>query len=184
MASMEEQDGPIWPRLMFLPSLYYNRFLYLVGLCSPYSRIIDNLFQGGLPDNELSAEIINRLRATLVISCNEPEELSHYDIKWKRFGVEQCILPIPDFVGVPTMNQANKAVRLISHHLLHNGSVYVHCKAGRSRSAMIVAAYLLKSQTVSSISEAISLINRKRPESSFKKIHIKFISDYFQDYCR
>ena len=49
-----------------------------------------------------------------------------------------------DFTGTPTQGDIDKAVDFILGHRLKQNSVYVHCKAGRTRSATVVACYLVK----------------------------------------
>ena len=59
-------------------------------------------------------------------------------------GVEQLKLPTPDFVASPSQEFINQGVSFILKHRQQQHSVYVHCKAGRTRSATIVACYLMK----------------------------------------
>jgi protein-tyrosine phosphatase len=47
---------------------------------------------------------------------------------------------------------------------LKDGPVYVHCAAGHGRSAMFVAALLLASGRLASVSEAEAFMREKRPE--------------------
>lgn len=58
-------------------------------------------------------------------------------------GVEQLKIPTIDFTGTPTQENIHKAVKFIIGHRNLNNSVYVHCKAGRTRSAVVVACYLI-----------------------------------------
>ncbi|MFM7100239.1 MAG: dual specificity protein phosphatase family protein, partial [Verrucomicrobiota bacterium] len=44
------------------------------------------------------------------------------------------------------------------------GPVYVHCAAGRGRSALVVAAFLLAEQRVETVGEAVEFLQRIRPE--------------------
>lgn len=59
-------------------------------------------------------------------------------------GVEQLRLSTVDLTGVPTVENLRKGVEFILKHRACGSSVYVHCKAGRSRSATMVAAYLIQ----------------------------------------
>lgn len=59
-------------------------------------------------------------------------------------GVEQLKLPTPDFIASPSPEFIDKGVAFILNHRRQQNSVYVHCKAGRTRSATIVACYLMK----------------------------------------
>ena len=56
------------------------------------------------------------------------------------------MLSTPDWNSVPSNEDIKKGVDFILKYrdLKPPNSVYVHCKAGRSRSATIVACYLVK----------------------------------------
>jgi atypical dual specificity phosphatase len=78
---------------------------------------------------------------------NEAHELDHSWVArkadWEKRGVKYFWLPTPDFVYSPTIEDIDKAVQFIRSFEGTNQSVYVHCKAGRSRSALICACYLV-----------------------------------------
>ncbi|KAJ7406118.1 Phosphatidylglycerophosphatase and protein-tyrosine phosphatase 1 [Pitangus sulphuratus] len=69
--------------------------------------------------------------------CCSPQE-------WEAMGVEQLCLSTVDLTGVPTLENLHKGVDFILKHRACGNTVYVHCKAGRSRSATMVAAYLIQ----------------------------------------
>lgn len=46
--------------------------------------------------------------------------------------------------GIPTLANLQKGVQFVLKYQSLGQSVYVHCKAGRSRSATMVAAYLIQ----------------------------------------
>ena len=86
--------------------------------------------------------------------------------------------PTPDHtpVSVSDLNQAADAI----HRELESGrDVYVHCKAGRARSAMVVAAYLMKHQN-QSISEAEKTIKGARPQAYIKQLQKSHLYDFQQ----
>lgn len=64
--------------------------------------------------------------------------------EWEALGVEQLRLGTVDLTGVPTLDNLHRGVEFILKHRERGNSVYVHCKAGRSRSATVVAAYLIQ----------------------------------------
>ena len=68
----------------------------------------------------------------------------HVFQEWKAMGVEQLKLPTVDYTGTPTQEHIEQAIQFIHRHKADNNSVYVHCKAGRTRSATVVACYLIK----------------------------------------
>lgn len=59
-------------------------------------------------------------------------------------GVEQLRLSTIDMTGIPTLTNLQRGVQFALKYQSLGQSVYVHCKAGRSRSATMVAAYLIQ----------------------------------------
>lgn len=81
-----------------------------------------------------------------VISLNQDYELKPFSPtfeEWKSIGVEFLQLPTRDFVEAPSLEHIYRGVELIEKYI-PSASVYVHCKAGRTRSATLVACYLVK----------------------------------------
>ena len=81
-----------------------------------------------------------------VISMNQDYELKPFSPtfeEWKSIGVEFLQLPTRDFVEAPSLEHIYRGVELIEKYI-PSASVYVHCKAGRTRSATLVACYLVK----------------------------------------
>lgn len=62
----------------------------------------------------------------------------------------------------PTQAQIAQAICFASEHS-ESTIVYVHCKAGYSRTAVIAAAYLITTFGAASVEEAIDLLRRARP---------------------
>jgi 1-acyl-sn-glycerol-3-phosphate acyltransferase/membrane-associated phospholipid phosphatase/predicted protein tyrosine phosphatase len=71
-------------------------------------------------------------------------------------------LPTLDLTA-PDVDSLARGVRFVTAHA-HHGVVYVHCKVGYSRSAAVVAAYLLASGHAGSTDEALAMIRRARPQ--------------------
>lgn len=75
-----------------------------------------------------------------------------YFQKWKDVGVEFLQLATTDIFASPCQEKLRKGVDFINKFISSNEisekefprpSVYVHCKAGRTRSATLVACYLI-----------------------------------------
>ena len=62
----------------------------------------------------------------------------------------------------PTVEQLREGVSFINIHT-QQGTVYVHCKLGYSRSAAMVGAYLLASGQAADVARAITMLRRARP---------------------
>ena len=105
-------------------------------------------------------KLIKKENLKAVISMNESYELSVFSndaIKWARLGVEFLQLPTTDF-GSPSQENLFRGVEFINKFLAKDdripnlrttplpenfGTVYVHCKAGRTRSSTLVGCYLM-----------------------------------------
>jgi len=98
---------------------------------------------------------------------NEDYELSLFsnqEPEWKALGVDFLQLPTTDIFEAPTHEKLIKGVSFINSvsERHPNSSIYVHCKAGRTRSATLVGCYLIEKYGLSP-EEAVSLMMEKRP---------------------
>lgn len=77
---------------------------------------------------------------------NEDYELkvfSNTGADWKKAGVEFLQLSTTDIFEAPCQEKLKNGVEFIAKIKQDGGSVYVHCKAGRTRSATLVGCYLM-----------------------------------------
>lgn len=58
-------------------------------------------------------------------------------------GIQQHVIDTPDFLPV-SQQKIHQAVEIIHECIQRGGKIYIHCKAGRGRSATAVVCYLLK----------------------------------------
>ena len=82
-----------------------------------------------------------------VVSMNEDFELKFWVTtkdEWQRMGIKFLQLNTADILHAPTQDKLRTGVTFIQQFNGTDGSVYVHCKAGRTRSATLVACYLMK----------------------------------------
>ena len=70
-------------------------------------------------------------------------------------------LPVMDLTA-PTPGQLSNAVGFIDGHLRRGGVVYVHCKAGYSRSAAVAAAYLVHAGAAQDAAAAVDVVRGAR----------------------
>lgn len=71
-------------------------------------------------------------------------------------------IQVRDYIGVANVEQIKSGVEFIRKHRMLNQTVYVHCKAGRYRSALMVACYLVHEKKMRP-EEAVSLLKSIRP---------------------
>lgn len=154
----------IFNKLVLYPSIVYGVAMEYCGMRQWYTRIDGCVLLGALPMERNYKQIIENEKVKAVLTLNEDHEL-YYSIpkqEWNRHGIEYLQVPIKDYVGVADLDQIKKSVEFIKKYKDQNECVYVHCKAGRYRSALIVACYLINTKQMKP-SEAISFLVALRP---------------------
>ena len=155
-------------RITFLPSLALNVVLERTTPRAWWNRIDQKVILGALPfRGEHAKKMIQKENICAVVSMNEDYELavlSNREPEWKALGVEFLQLATTDIFEAPTQDKLEKGVKFInSASERHpNSSIYVHCKAGRTRSATLVGCYLIEKYGITP-EEAVSLMIEKRP---------------------
>ncbi|KAM4845790.1 phosphatidylglycerophosphatase and protein-tyrosine phosphatase 1 [Thomomys bottae] len=154
-------------RVLFYPTLLYTVFRGNVRGPAHrewYHRIDATVLLGALPLRSLTRRLVQDENVRGVITMNEKYEtrfLCNNSKEWKKVGVEQLRLSTIDMTGVPTLANLHRGVQFVLRYQKLGKSVYVHCKAGRSRSATMVAAYLIQVHNWSP-EEAIQAITKIR----------------------
>lgn len=74
---------------------------------------------------------------------NMCEEWNGWTQLYQSLGVEQCHLPTIDYCNVPA-HHIRRGVDFIHRKISQGESVYVHCKSGVGRCAMVLVAYLAR----------------------------------------
>ena len=119
-----------------------------------YNKITENLYLGRLPLKNNNDHIALKNEGIgAVVSVVEKFENHSVGIfsdpvtpdDWKALGVEHLQVETPDFYPL-TVESFEKGVTFIESQLTQGKKVYVHCKAGRGRSAAMVVAVLRKMQ--------------------------------------
>ncbi|XP_075610778.1 phosphatidylglycerophosphatase and protein-tyrosine phosphatase 1 isoform X2 [Balearica regulorum gibbericeps] len=145
-------------RLLFYPTLLYTAVrAWLPGSRRPWFHRIDGaVLLGALP-------LRGRSRR-----------------EWEAMGVEQLCLSTVDLTGAPTLENLQKGVEFILKHRACGNSVYVHCKAGRSRSATMVAAYLIQLHHWSP-QEAVKAIAKIRPHILIRYKQVQVLETFHRN---
>ena len=81
--------------------------------------------------------------------------------QYEKFGIEQFRMPTIDFTH-PSYEDVCRAVEFIELSVAQGKTVYVHCKAGRARSATVAICWLMKSRQISA-AQAQQLLSQARP---------------------
>eukprot|EP00794_Sanderia_malayensis_P011261 gene11261-12441_t len=150
-------------RVAFYPTLLWNVFRSKIDR-NWYDRIDRAVVLGALPFRSTANTLVEKENVKGVITLNQEHELKYLSLtaeEWKNLGVTQLWIPTMDFDAAPSIKDIEKSIEFIEDFKARNQSVYVHCKAGRGRSALIVVCYLMKEQNIG-IDEAFSFVKSKR----------------------
>jgi atypical dual specificity phosphatase len=134
-------DLPNWlARLLYWPTFTWNFLLGRVLHIRHWWDQVDNgLWLGAVPLHG-DAVRFKQMGITGVINmCDEYAGPLH---EYQQQSIEQLHLPTVDF-HPPTLEMIERGVNFIQQHMDNGGGVYVHCKAGRARSATVVLCYLV-----------------------------------------
>jgi len=157
--------GQMFARVTFLPTLAYNLGMEAVSTRRWWDRIDSRVILGALPfRSSYTRELVQQEQIKGVVSMNEDYELqlfSHMAKGWSGLGVEFLQLPTTDIFSAPSQTKLAEGVSFI-RQLEGEGSVYVHCKAGRTRSATLVGCYLMETEGLDP-EEAVQRMRELRP---------------------
>jgi atypical dual specificity phosphatase len=126
--------------LLFYPTLWWNMALSRVLPSRRWWDWVDeNVLLGALPTRAHVALLQREGIGAVINTCREyrgPLE------EYRAAGIDEFYVPICDFTP-PTLEQARAAVEFMERQIAAGRKVYVHCKAGRGRSATLVMCYLI-----------------------------------------
>jgi atypical dual specificity phosphatase len=133
-----------------------------------WDSITNEITLGALPlkKNQLK-EIIDQENKA-VLSVVEKHELKGIGVfsdpvteeDWIEAKVEQKILSVMD-TDAPSIEQIQEGVKFMRSHIELGQKVYVHCKAGKGRSPLIVICYLMCHENMD-YANAFKFVKNKR----------------------
>ena len=146
-------------RLVFWPTLAWNVLLGRILRIRPWwSRVNERIIIGALPFVSDVADMRNEGVAAVVNMCEEYEgPIAAYEAS----GIVQLRLRTVDFTS-PSFADLQQGVDFIEKHTQSHQSVYVHCKAGRGRSATMVLCWLVAKEGMTP-EDAFVFLKQQRP---------------------
>jgi protein-tyrosine phosphatase/membrane-associated phospholipid phosphatase len=152
-------DGrlPWSTRFVLAPILIgqYVSLVYYRRQCRAWDEVVPAVLIGRRPSEAEAAEAVKQgVTAVLDLTAEFSEAAAFLGMRYRN-------LPILDLTA-PTQDQLHEAAAFIAEESA-NGTVYVHCKAGYSRSASVVGAYLVASGQAADIDEAVEILRKARP---------------------
>lgn len=146
-------------RLLFYPTLLWNLLMHrLVPARHWWNQIDEHVVLGALPFQHLIPKLKQLGVRGVVNMCGEWRGPIK---KYELYDIVQLHLPIADFTA-PTLSDIHRGISFIRTNVGSGNVVYLHCKAGRGRSATLALCWLMKSKNMTP-EEAQAHILRKRP---------------------
>lgn len=148
-----------YAHLMFWPTLVWNVLLgRVLKVRHWWDRVDETVVLGALP---FKSDVPQLRAAGIRGVVNTCEEYAGPVAEYQAAGIEQLRIPTTDFQP-PELADVQQAVEFIAQYAARGESVYVHCKAGRARSATVVACWLMTKYQVTP-AEAQRWMLEKRP---------------------
>ena len=146
-------------RTVFYPTLWWNMLLGRVLKVRNWWDPIDEfVVLGAFP---FASDVPKLAEAGIKGVVNTCEEYAGPFAQYERHGIEQFRMPTIDFTH-PKLDDVSRAVDFMDTQIEQGHKVYVHCKAGRGRSATVAICWLMKNKGMSA-AEAQAFLLTKRP---------------------
>ncbi|XP_019962271.1 phosphatidylglycerophosphatase and protein-tyrosine phosphatase 1 [Paralichthys olivaceus] len=172
-------------RLLFYPTLGYNVLMEKVSSRRWFDRVDETVIVGALPFRSMTTQLVETENIRGVVTMNEEYETKYFcnsAEEWRDAGVEQLRLSTVDLTGVPSLENLHRGVEFALQHREQGTSVYIHCKAGRSRSATLAAAYLIRLHCWTP-EEACQKLATVRPHVLVRAAQLQMLRTYYQQVC-
>ncbi|TWU46354.1 hypothetical protein Poly51_57500 [Rubripirellula tenax] len=136
----------LYARSVFYPTLCWNYTLarYL-NRRNWWDAIDTNVIVGAYP---FSRDVQAMYDAGVRAVVNTCEEYDGPQAEYQRLNIQQLHIPTTDFTH-PRLEDVERAVEFVQQHAQAGKTVYIHCKAGRARSATVAICWLMKYRGVS-----------------------------------
>jgi len=149
----------LYARAVFLPTLGWNYTLgRVLRVRNWWDHIDPNVIVGAYPFAR-DVKTMHALGVRAVV--NTCEEYPGPQLQYDQFGIEQLRIPTTDFTH-PRLQDVTLAVDFVQKHAEAGDLVYIHCKAGRARSATVALCWLVKYRNLS-VEEAQQTLLQSRP---------------------
>ncbi len=169
----------IYARTVYYPTLLYNMLLGRWLHCWNWWDVVDETLVLGAKPFARDVQALYDLGVRSVI--NTCEEYAGPVRQYAAKGIEQLHVPTIDFTP-PSLDSVIDSVDYIDRQK-SKGKVYVHCKAGRARSATIAICWLMKQHGITP-KEAESMLRKKRRQILRNLADRQVVVDYWQKFVK
>ena len=137
---------------------------WLIRSTPNYSEIEPGLYMGG-------SVLVPPPGTRAVLNLCEVED--SYGVKSHRW------VPIPDAAPAPSLDWLREQVAFVAQEMSAGHTIFVHCRAGVSRSGLVVVAYYM-SQNGWSRAQAMEFVRTRRPELHPNPAFMKLLLEWEQ----
>ncbi|KAK1931009.1 Phosphatidylglycerophosphatase and protein-tyrosine phosphatase 1 [Phytophthora citrophthora] len=176
--------------VVFHVSLLYNLLLKHEQRRPWWSHIEPKLILGALPlqDKNHLDQLVQTEGVKAIVTMNQPVELLPNFLstpvspaEWEGVQVVQCFGSTGDF-SPPTLVTIERCVEFIHEQVdVQQHTTYVHCKAGRGRSTVVVVAFLIQYRSLT-LDEAFQFVKTKRPHVSLHPKQRQILHEFSEKY--
>lgn len=177
-SSSKHSTGGLFNRLyaagVFYPTLGWNMLLGRVLKVRNWHDFIDDHVIVGARPFARDVQAMSELGVTAIVNtCEEYEgPVSEYD----QHGIVQLHVPTTDFTH-PSLVDVQRSVQFVQDHVERDGIVYIHCKAGRARSATVAICWLIAHRGLTP-DDAQALLLEKRPHINPRLTQRQVVKDF------
>ena len=149
----------LYAQTVFYPTLAWNYTLAKIfRVRNWWDRIGDtNVIVGAYP---FASEVPAMHEAGVRAVVNTCEEYAGPVAAYEQYQIEQLRIPTTDFTH-PRLGDVTRAVEFVQEHVKRGEVVYIHCKAGRARSATVALCWLMKYQGMTASEGQVKLIESR-----------------------
>ncbi len=164
----------IYARGVFYPTLAWNYTLgRILKVRNWWDRVDPQVIVGAYPFARDAQGLYDAGVRAVVNTCEEYEGPQE---EYERLGIEQLRIPTTDFTH-PRLEDVAAAVEFIQRHVDEGHTVYIHCKAGRARSATVALCWLMKYRAMT-MDEGQAKLLEKRPHVNPRLTQREVVQDY------
>ncbi len=159
MTALQTAKSRILARLALYPSIVWNVTICRIFRIWNWWDQVDALLYLGARPFKSDVRRLHELGVRAVV--NTCEEYAGPIDAYSETGIAQLHLPTIDFTP-PSLKDVQAGVSFIENHHNQGHAVYVHCKAGRSRSATIALCWLMHKYGISPAVALNRLIEKRK----------------------
>ena len=170
----------IWLQMVFWPTLLWNVLLgRVLSVRKWWHRIDEHVVLGALPFSSDVAKLHELGVRGVVNTCKEYAGPSR---QYEELDIEHLRVPTVDFTP-PTLEHIDQSLALMRQVADEGDSTYVHCKAGRGRSATVVVCWLIEIYNMTP-EEAQQHLASIRPHINRELDQRAVVQQFYQRHCQ